>query len=58
MLDTFLTARKRACEEINEKFGLNITVKVNETYVKEYAIKKENVSRETIDETEQKDGDE
>ena len=58
MLDTFLTARKRACEEINEKFGLNITVKVNETYVKEYAVKKENVSRETIDEAEQKDGDE
>lgn len=50
MLDTFLTARKKACEEIKEKFGLNITVKVNETYVKEYAVKKPADTSEETDE--------
>lgn len=55
MLDTFLTARKKACEEIKEKFGLNITVKVNETYVKEYAVKK---PADTSEETDEKGVDE
>lgn len=33
-LDTFFSARKEAVEEINKKFGTNIKVEVNQTYVK------------------------
>ena len=33
-LDTFFTARKKAVEEINKKFGTNIEVKINQNYVK------------------------
>ena len=56
-LDTFFTARKKAVEEINEKFGLNIEVDINQNYVKRMKEKVENqeiVSRETIEE---KDGE-
>lgn len=49
-LDTFFTSRKKAVEEINKKFGLNITVEINQNYVKHM---KEKVSHETeMEETE------
>lgn len=43
-LDTYFTARKRACDEINKKFGLSISVDLNQNYVERM---KEKVSRET-----------
>ena len=51
-LDTFFTARKKAVEEINEKFGLKIEVDINQNYVKrmQEKVQKENVSRETNEE--------
>lgn len=58
-LDTYLTARKEAVKNINEMFGLSISVKVNETYVKEYSqVKNENVPRETNEEVDEKGGEE
>lgn len=47
-LDTFFTARKKAVEEINKKFGTSISVDINQMYVSRM---KEKVSRETIEET-------
>lgn len=52
-LDTFFTTRKKAVEEINEKFGLKIEVDINQNYVKRMKEKVENVSRETNEEQEE-----
>lgn len=51
-LDTFFTARKKAVEEINKKFKLEIEVDINQNYVKRMKEKVENVSRETNEEQE------
>ena len=51
-LDTFFTARKNAVDEINKKFDLNITVEVNQNYVKHI---REKVTQEV--QIEEKDGD-
>ena len=51
-LDTYFSARKQAVDEINKKFGLEITVEINQNYVKHMREKEEQIEIKDGDDNE------